>query len=366
MDSAWPCFSTRQEATLESINELELRALLKKKYSPQDLTARLIKNILDPNLPWEEKRSFWMFLMLSGRKATLAEIMKQVLKEKGKVPFELFIELGDEVGEEPRKIVFEALLKGMKKQGATESVFPAKGLDKWDRRLGLLRNELVERKVLEQRKFKDNLLEKFWFLRSQRMSEQAGRVLRRLMELYPEDQELVKLKNEFDEQWARDVLASHAMDLHVQRLDRTKTSPSSADEEMLKTFLSEGEKLILTKRDIAPDLAYGFLFLGDYDRALEVLAWAPASAATDWLRCELMLESKRHIESLEALNRMEIKYISDPETTFAVSYLRAQALHGLGQHGSALEIMQSIVRVRPNYRSAHSLILEWTEGAGWG
>jgi hypothetical protein len=62
---------------------------------------------------------------------------------------------------------------------------------------------------------------------------------------------------------------------------------------------------------------------------------------------------------------MEIKYISDPETTFAVSYLRAQALQGLGQHGSALEIMQSIVRVRPNYRSAHSLILEWTEGATW-
>lgn len=97
------------------------------------------------------------------------------------------------------------------------------------------------------------------------------------------------------------------------------------------------------KREVASDLAIAFLFMGDYERALEALAWAPAGASTDWLRCELMLESKRHIEALEALNRMEIKYIADPESTFAVSYLRAQALFGLGQHGSALEIMQSIV-----------------------
>ncbi len=358
-------FNTGQETTLESINELELRALLKKKHSPHELTARLIKNILNPSLPWDERRSFWFFLFLTHRRATIAEAMKQALKEKMQVPFDLFIELADQVGAPPKPIVIEALLKGMKKQGSMESVFAAKGLDKWDKRLSQLRNELVEQKVLEQRKFKDNLLEKFWFLRNQRMSEQAGRVLRRLLDLYPEDAELVKLKGEFDEQWARDVLASHAADLHVARMDRTSTAPSSADDEMLRTFLSEGEKLFLSRREAAPDLAIAFLFMGDYGRALEVLAWAPTSTSSDWLRCELLVESGRHIEALEALNQMEVKYISDPESTFAVSYLRAQSLHHLGQHASALEILQSIVRVRPNYRSAHALILEWTEGAGW-
>lgn len=350
---------------MESINELELRALLKKKYSPKDLAPRLIKNIFDANLAWEEKRSFWMFLFLTQRMETLAETLKQTLNEKGKIPFELLIQLVDEAGQPPKPIFFEALLKGLKKQGALEAVFAARGLDKWDKRLAQIRAELVEVKVLEQQKFKENLLEKFWFLRNQRMSEQAGRVLRRLLELYPEDGDLVKLKNEFDEQWARDILASHASDLQGHRLERTTTSPSSADEEMLNTFLSEGEKLFLEKRESAVDLAMAFLFMDDYGRAIEVLSWAPPTSAVDWLRCELMLEDRRFLEALEMLNRLEIKYISDPETTFAVNYLRAQALQGLGQHASSIEIMQSIVQIRPNYRSAHTLILEWTEGVGW-
>jgi tetratricopeptide (TPR) repeat protein len=350
---------------LESINELELRALLKKKHAPKDLLPRLMKALIDPNLAWEEKRAYWMFLFLTHRFETLVAALRETLKEKGKVPFELVIQMIDQAGQQPKPVVIEALLKGMKKQGAMESVFAARGLDKWDKRLAQIRRELVEQKVLEQRKFKENLLEKFWFLRSQRMSEQAGRVLRRLLELYPEDEEIAKLKAEFDEQWARDILASHASELHGARLERTTTSPSSGDEEMLRMFLSEGEKLFLDKREAAPDLAMAFLFMEDFQRALEVLAWAPASGAIDWLRVELMLESRRFVEALEALNKLEVKYISDPESTFAVSYLRAQALHGLGQHASSLEILQSIVRVRPNYRSAHALILEWTEGVSW-
>lgn len=350
---------------MESINELELRALLKKKYSAKDLTPRLIKNIFDANLPWEEKRAFWIYLFLTQRLATLAEALKQTLSEKGQVPFDILIQMIDQTGEQPKSVVFEALLKGLKKQSSLDSVFAARGLDKWDKRLAQIRAELVERKVLEQKKFKENLLEKFWFLRNQRMSEQAGRVLRRLLELYPEDEDLIKLKNEFDEQWAREILASHASDLQGHRLERTTTSPSGADEEMLNMFLSEGEKLFLKKREASVDLAMAFLFMEDYARAIEVLSWAPPTSAVDWLRCELMIEDRRFLDALEMLNRLEVKYILDPETTFAVNYLRAQALHGLGQLASSIEIMQSIVQIRPNYRSAHTLILEWTEGAGW-
>ena len=67
----------------------------------------------------------------------------------------------------------------------------------------------------------------------------------------------------------------------------------------------------------------------------------------------------------EAVNHLEIKYVDDPETTFAVAYLRAQCLRELGQEAAALETLRSLVRVRPNYRSAHALILEWADGNDW-
>jgi hypothetical protein len=159
------------------------------------------------------------------------------------------------------------------------------------------------------------------------------------------------------------VLANHMVESQTQ-LERTLTAPSGADEEMLKCFLLEGEKLAVENREIALDLALAFWFLEDHNRALEILAWAPAGRAHDWLNAELLFASRRFVEALELLNTVEVKYVEDPESTFAVSYLRAQCLKELGQHASALEIMQSIVHIRPHYRSAHALILQWTEGAG--
>jgi tetratricopeptide (TPR) repeat protein len=105
--------------------------------------------------------------------------------------------------------------------------------------------------------------------------------------------------------------------------------------------------------------------MAEYLMGLEILAWAPAVPPNDWLRAELLVHARRFVEGLEHLKHLEVRYVDDPETSFAVSYLKAQCLQELGQKDAALEILKSIVRVRPNYRSAHALIQEWTEGASW-
>lgn len=278
------------------------------------------------------------------------------------MPFDVYISLISQPGLPPKPVVFEALFKGLKKQSATEELLNARGWDKWDSRFGEIRRGLVDGKISEKMRFKENYREKFWFLQNQRMTEQAGRVLRQMLELFPEDEEFQNLKREFDEQWARDVLSNHVARHSMDAFERTRTQPAAADEEMLKCFLMEGEKIAVEHREFALDLAIAFWFLEDCDRALEILAWAAPGVSADWLKAELLIEGGRHIEGLEHLNHLEIKYIDDPETTFSVSYMRAQCLKALGQHAAALEVMQSIVRVRPHYRSAHALILEWAEG----
>lgn len=350
---------------MEAINELELRKILKLKLSPQELLTRVIKGILNPHLTWDEKRPFLSYLFLTGRHATLASAIKQLLDNKARVPFDLYIAIASQARLEPKPVIFEALIKGFKKQNAADDVFASRAWDRYDKRLSELRNELVEKRVEEQKQFKENLIEKFWFLRNQRMTEQAGRVLRRMIELFPEDKELQKIKHDFDEQWARDVLATHMATLSNEKLDRTHTAPSGADTEMLNCFLKEGEKLAVQSRELAADLAVAFWFMEDANRALEILAWAPPGVSNDWMRAEMLVAGRRFVEALELLNQLEVKYIEIPETTFGVSYLRAQCLHHLGQHASALEILQGIVRVRPNYRSANALILEWSEGVSW-
>lgn len=350
---------------MEIINELELRRLLKKRLSGSRFTSALVRKIIDESLAWEEKRSFWHYLFLSGRSGLLAHALVQALKVKQRIPFDLFIQICSDRGIRPSNAVVQALLKGIRKRGALDELIGPRGWDAYDERISQAREQLLHRKASEKRKFKDGLLEKFQFLKSQRMTEQAGRVLRRMVELYPEDSQFKKLKADFEEQWARDVLATHVATLGAERWDRTKTAPSSADQEMLDCFQKEGERLCVEHREFAVDLAVAFWFMEEYSRALEALAWGPPGRATDWMRVELLLQARRFIECIELLGMIEVRYIEDPETTFAVSYVRAQCLHSCGQHAAAIEILQSIVRVRPNYRSAGALVLEWTEGAAW-
>lgn len=353
---------------MEVINELEVRNMLKGGLSTNELTTAIIRHILDESLPWEEKRAFWHLLFLSGREATLAHALAQCLKAKMRIPFDLIVQVTSKSRLKPTPIVVEALLKGVRKQNAAEEMIGPTGWDHFDRRFQEQREDLLAKKVANQRAFKDGLLEKFEYLQSQRMTEQAGRVLRRMVELYPDDPGFAKLKAEFEEQWARDVLSNHMATINnekIEKLDRTLTVPSTSDEEMLNCFTKEGEKICMLKREFAGDLAIAFWFMEDYTRALDILAWAQPSLACDWLKAELLFSARRFIEALEWLNQLEIKYINDPETTFAVSYLRAQCLKGSGQFTTALEILQGIVRVRPNYRSVNTLLQEWTEGAAW-
>lgn len=350
---------------MESINELEIRRLLRKKPSAGDLLRHAVQYLINPNKTWDEKRPMWMFLYRWGQHQTLAAALADALINKGRVPFDILLEITADAGLKPSTSGVESLLKGVRKQHATEELLSARAWDKWDKRFKLIRREILDKRVSESRKAKEQMLDKFNFLKGQRLVEQAGRVLRRMLQLYPDDKELKQAKRDFDEDWAREVLSSHMSTLGDERLERLEVPLSPADEEMMKCFLDEGERLVLDHREFAADLAMAFAFMNDPQRALEILHWAPVTVANEWLRAELLVSARRYVEALEQLNQLELKYASNPETSFGVSYLRAHCFKELGQKDAALEILRSIVRVRPNYRSAQALILEWSAGVGW-
>ena len=349
------------------VDELDLRRTLSAGLSPDALTRAVQKQVSNNELAWEQRRPYWVWLYQSGREATLIETAARGLAEKSRVPFDLLIHLCSRQNLAPSAMVVAATLKGVRKQRAQAELLVVTGWDSLDPRISLTRDQLRAQKADDQRRFKDGLLEKFEFLQSQRMTDQARRTLKRMLELYPDDAVFLGLKSAFDESWARDVLANHMASSQREsgRPERTRTEPSSFDEAMLQSFLLEGERLSVDSRALAADLAIAFWFVGDHPRGLEILHWAEPNASTDWLRAEMLFEARRFIEALEWLNQLETKYVGDPESTFAISYLRAQCLKESGQPARALEILQSIVRVRPNYRSTNALLTEWLEGASW-
>ena len=351
---------------LKSIDERPLLRLLQKKSSSQDLSNDLVRMALDRSLTYEEKRSVWYFLLSSGRYGLAIHSLLQAIKNKDRIPFDVLVNLTAKFKIKPPNLITEAVLKGMRKLEALEDVISAKAWDSIDSRFAEVRNKILEKKYGEQNQFRENLKDKFHFLMNQRMEEQARRVLGRMLDLYPEDAEFLNLKDNFEEQWARNVLANHRASTQFENHALTRTQPSAAEDEMLDCFLKEGEKICLEQRDFAADLATTFLFMEEHSRALDIIAWAPVNRANDWMRAELLVRARRFIEALELLLHLEVKYVNDPETSFAVSYLRAQCLQASGQSDVAVEMLKSIVRLRPNYRSAQALIMKWSTEESFG
>jgi hypothetical protein len=78
-----------------------------------------------------------------------------------------------------------------------------------------------------------------------------------------------------------------------------------------------------------------------------------------WLRCELLLKGRRFLQLLDELDRWEASAANDPDQVVGILYLRAQALFGLGQTVSAIELMEMIASSLPGYRSAGSFLNTW-------
>jgi len=86
------------------------------------------------------------------------------------------------------------------------------------------------------------------------------------------------------------------------------------------------------------------------------------SPSADWLRIELMILARKYVDALNEAATLEARYASDPEAAFAITYARARALKGLGQDELATDLLRSLVRVRPSYKSAQSLLMDWSGG----
>src|SRR5665213_1800977 len=226
-------FQREKVLSLEVMNELAIRELLLKKLPTKELVNKVLTRIEDPSVSWEEKRPLWHFLYNTGRDKILIEAMRLGLEHKVRIPFDLMIEMSAKANLQPGQSVLESLLKGLKKQKALDEIISSKGWDKWDPRLTAMRNELVENKIEHHKKFKENMIEKYEFLKNQRMTEQAGKVLKRMLELFPEDESLKVMRREFEEDWARNILSTHMATLQTEAMERTRTQPSTADEAML-------------------------------------------------------------------------------------------------------------------------------------
>ena len=300
------------------------------------------------------------FLLHAGLYQELIQLcLRNIRNLNFKIPWPYFLEalrlsLGDIESD-----LADALLRGIDQDNARAFASRSRALDA---RAPTLKAERADRRlqaIKAARQQKESLLEQLITLRTQQLYEQEKLVLQKLQKMFPRDPEVLKEVKAHKERYALEILSRHSRFSKNLRFEENAKDPEI---ENLKPSL---QSLLLEAAEQEPDFAVDFAVVAGmlemWEPALSILDLATEGPEAQWLRLELLLQAGRHLELLSELAQIELSQATDSETFFATAYLRAQALWGLGQKHAAIDVMESLLASRPQYRSGLSLLTLWRD-----
>lgn len=345
--------------------EAEIGSLLRDLGSPaavaEDLIRRWNMNVLSS----DEQKDCAQFFNAAGLYPVFFQQIRQLTSDKALIPWAQFADAIGLSRIKPSDLEIDAIFDGAKSQNALSELVLSHQLDIWSRRFGDVRSQIARIREEELDAKKRRLKDELEFMRANRLVAEEEKVLKEVEALFPQDKDIKNEREAFEIRWARDVIARSTLDLEapeVEHLERRaeRLTPEQANAKTM--IVARAVEVAGAKPDLAYELALALHFMDFHNEALTVLAKAPPSPSTDWLKLDLLIAGRLFVDALTEAARLEDVYASDPEAAFAATYARARALKGLGQDALAVDLMRGLVRVRPLYKSAQSFLMDWSGG----
>jgi hypothetical protein len=342
--------------------ESAIRELLLLGKDSAAVADRIVERLKEHTAGRSERRAFLNYLIQCGRYQEAYILIGHWMSSRERIPWTEFCYLLKISGYKPSKEFLNYFFKAMDEVDTKDSVEIFQAWSALDERFAVLEQTYLATLRKESEENQRLLFEKLEFFRTNRMVKEEEKLLRDLLLRFPENTELKNSLKSFESRWAHNLISERARNLTEDHWLSEAGKPAKDLTEVAQHLLQVMQEHVSVSQHLAYDFSVGLYVMELYSHAAILIREAPESLASDWFRIEVMLKSRRYLECLEELNEVEIKYAADPETSFAATYLRAQVLHGLGQKGHAVELLKSLVHIRPHYRSASSLITEWEHG----
>ena len=311
-----------------------------------------------------DREAIAFFLLNAGLIRQLLEKVSQQISQQGKVFWPIYRTILTQVEQHLESKIAAALIEGVKEDSFEPALFYSSSLQPFSEEFS---DSVTIYKKKLQSEFEDRIrdfLDRVQFLKSQRLFEEERRALENLGQLNPSFTEIKKLWADYNERWALHIVSTKQNIEYTDRL--TKKVQAQWRAEMQPAFQpiwTQIQELVVSTPELALDLVMMTHFMDFSEEALHLARLSPPSMTRDWMIAELLLDTRRFVDLLEWVNGLEIKYVHDNDVAFAASYLKARAFRGLGQDLTAIDLINSILKIRPNYRSAPSLLQEWQKGA---
>lgn len=344
--------------------ELKIQKLLTQKQPLEKTVEQLLADLDWSQLNDIEMKSACSFMLAAGAPAKLTAALSENISKLSRFPWPYFMEaLLRSQSNLPQKLE-EAILAGAEEQGLLMELARLPDLDQARPNLKNLRLQRKKEIMQKQYEHRTELFQQLDFFKSQNLWDQAEGQLTKIKKYFPQDPDIQDEQNLITEHQALNLL--NRKPKRSRRQMNRPTAFTAVETQILEavatsqlSFQDSSEKSI--ESDLPIDFAVSHLMWENFDQALEFLETLESSPSRDWLKAELLLFGRRHVDLLEHLRELELQYAHDSETIFACTFLRAQALWGLGQKFQAQEMLKSLLQYKHDYRTAASLLNEWQE-----
>lgn len=342
--------------------ELRFRELLNKHDNLNDVTEELLNLAASRKIKYQQIAKITNFLINAGLYEDAFRQYPRRFYERSKITWPQFIEILYQTNTKLEESTLQAIVEGVKYKQKISSLVTNSHWQHYSQVFLDERKQLWNKKAEDVEKKKDALKQKLDFLKTNRMLAEEERTYKKYLTMFPDDEEIQASFDEFKERWAREII-SRKIESGKNKVDyKTLSHPelTKEEEQICQCILQEVQKFIKINKNSAYDYALLFYSFEYFDGALKLLNEAPEDYKGQWLKAELYFENKQYLDLLNFLEELQQLYPEDPEAQFAATYLRARALNSLGHRARAIELLNNIISVRPLYRSAQSLVAEWS------
>lgn len=299
----------------------------------------------------EQKREVFHFLYLSGQHKTfLSALRMEINSEEPFIPWTHLFAVLNAAGKLNPEVV-----KNFVNSSATSSEVGRFRINQPD--LITLWNKRKQEASKRYEDRKHELIKELEFARRQGFKDQRQRLLDELKSLYPDDAEV-----EATFQVEREFMARSTIHKVFQKkLAQSDWFPTSTDidPDIAKQMLRSAKKYLKKNPVMALDMSLLFYQMDMYEEALTIIDGMPEKTShTLWYALQIAIDGKQFARALSIIDNLRHKQLNT-EHSFSLLYHQALALFGLGQKSEAKQIIANIVKIRPEFRSADSLLLEW-------
>lgn len=339
--------------------ELEIRTLLNEQGHPDLVADHLVRWLETRRLSADECEPIYKFFFNCGFYATLVTQGVKSIATMRPISWQYFSEALKFCPDVLNEKIVDAIIEGATSQNLLEQLAQSSALDQFEESLKKIRKQRTELLQFQYTDRRQQIIEQIQIVRTQRLFLEENHLIDQLCRLFPSDPDNEKFRSNYNERWAGEIINEKIRKRRSYHRDKISIQEPTDISQCRHNIAQQIQSLSEEYPEQAYDLSMTMNFLDDPEAALKALENSPDHPAKDWLQLELLIASERYVDALEEARLLELKYASDPEATFATTYCRALALWGLKQRNEAISLMQEIINIRPHYRAAHSLYLQW-------